>query len=119
MHFDYQVKYVLFFNIQNILTLFVSLILLLYNYGINWFKAATFLCLKTGPGFLAHSVVVIVVFNDLRSDVVVLFVDIDGIAGNNYLVLFYNMLIVAECYSTIVFNNKIIIRITLLLTLHR
>ena len=70
--------------------------------------------------FLAHSVVVIVVFNDLRSDVVVvLFVDIGGIAGNNYLVLFYNMLIVAECYSTIVFNNKIIIRITLLLTLHR
>ena len=63
---------------------------------------------------------VIVVFNELRSDVVVvLFVDIGGIAGNNYLVLFYNMLIVAECYSTIVFNNKIIIRITLLLTLHR
>jgi hypothetical protein len=44
---------------------------------------------------------------------------IGGIAGNNYLVLFYNMLIVAECYSTIAFNNKIIIRITLLLALHR
>jgi hypothetical protein len=42
-------------------------------------------CLSPGPEFLASYVVVFFMFNDLRRDVIVCFVDIGGIVDHHYL----------------------------------
>ena len=50
---------------------------------INKFNTATFSCLSQTPGFPTSYVVVIFGFNDLRSEVIVRFVDSVGIVEHH------------------------------------
>jgi hypothetical protein len=56
-------------------------------------------CLSPGPEFLASYVVVFFMFNDLRRDVIVHFVNIGGIVGHHFLNLFIQLQFIGKLLS--------------------